>query len=431
MLKYQKNKLNTKLITDFFWVFGGNISSIIGVLAVIKILSFFLTPKDYGQYYLGITLTIFANQIFFGPLGNAFTRYYLIADTRKDLNSFLNSTYSIVVLFTKILSIIAIIFFICINFFYKIGDFNFFIYLLIISVFTGYSSIIYAYFHITLQRKKVAIYQTIDSLIKIIIIFFFLNLFQKSTNNILLAIAISSIITFLLQFHISNKYENIFFRKKVIYKKEWNKNLLDFTYPFALWGLFCWLQISSDRWFLGYFKSSEDVAKYAIIFQLGYYPPSIIIGNIVQTITPILYRKAGDAKENKMLLDSSRVTIKITFLSFLITFIGFIFTILFSKGLILIFSNSRYVELSNYLPFMVLSGGIFATAQILSIDFQSRMKLNILLHIKITTAIIGVVISFFLIKYFGLIGSVISSICFSSVYLFAIIYFSKWLRFKI
>ena len=126
-----------------------------------------------------------------------------------------------------------------------------------------------------------------------------------------------------------------------------------------------------------------------------------------------------------MLLDSSRVTIKITFLSFLITFIGFIFTILFSKGLILIFSNSRYVELSNYLPFMVLSGGIFATAQILSIDFQSRMKLNILLHIKITTAIIGVVISFFLIKYFGLIGSVISSICFS------IIYFSKWLRFKI
>jgi O-antigen/teichoic acid export membrane protein len=430
MLINLKNKPYSKLIADFFWIFGGNISSIIGILAVIKILSFFLTPNEYGQYYLGITLTIFANQIFFGPLGNAFTRYYIIAEKKNSINVFLNSTYNIAILLTKILSIIAIIFFIFLYFFYKIGNFYFYFNLFIISIFTGYSSIIYAYFHITLQRKKIAIYQTIESLIKILIISFFLYQFQKTTNNILFAISISTILTFALQFHFLYKNEIDFSINNRILDKEWKKYLFEFSYPFAIWGIFCWLQISSDRWFLGYFKSSEDVAKYAIIFQLGYYPPSIIIGNVVQTITPILYRKAGDASETKMLLDSSNVTKKITFLSFLITFLVFIFSILFSKIIIDTFSNSRYIELANYFPYMVLSGGIFATAQILSIDFQSRMKINLLLYIKIITAIIGVISSFLLIKFFGLIGSVISSIWFSSIYLFAIIYFSKWFRIK-
>jgi O-antigen/teichoic acid export membrane protein len=80
---------------------------------------------------------------------------------------------------------------------------------------------------------------------------------------------------------------------------------------------------------------------------------------------------------------------------------------------------------------MVISGGIFATAQILSIDFQSRMKIRQLLYIRIVTSIFGIILSGVAIYYFGLIGSVISSVGFSLSYLLAIIYFSKWLRIKV
>jgi O-antigen/teichoic acid export membrane protein len=422
---------NKKIINEFFWVLIGNIANIAGIMAVIKLMSYFLTPNEYGLYYLGITVSVFATQIFFGPFGNGFTRYYLISENNNELNSFLISSYTLLIKLTKIIIISSVIFFVFLYYFYGIGNFIYFISLFLIAILTGYTSIVYSYFHIIRQRRIIAFYQIFDALIKIIFVFSSLYFFDKKTENVLVSIAIGSLFIFLhqLKYLYKNKVINLKIQQKS--NTNWAKNIFDFSYPFAIWGIFGWLQISSDRWFLGYFKSSAEVAKYAIIFQLGYYPPSIVIGNLVQTITPLLYHKAGDGNDLDSLTESSSVTKKITFISIFITVIGFLVTFFFSSYFLKLLSNSKYVELSNLFPYMVVSGGVFATAQILSIDFQSRMKIKQLLYIKIGTSLFGVLFSGLTIYYFGLIGSVISSIGFSSCYLFAIVYFSKWLRIKV
>lgn len=426
-----RNPFNVKILVEFFWVLVGNIANIIGIMAVIKIMSYFLTPSEYGLYYLGITVSVFASQIFFGPFGNGFTRYFLVSENNNDFNSFLSSSFTLLLKLTKLILFTAILFFIILYFFYGIGNFLYFISLIIIAIFTGYTSIIYSYFHITRQRRVIAIYQIIDAVIKISFVYISLLYFAKKTENVLVSIAIGSLIIFLHQSYYLIKKQK--FNINIVAKSDinWSQKIFQFSYPFAIWGVFGWLQISSDRWFLGFYKSSSEVAKYAIIFQLGYYPPSIIIGNIVQTITPLLYHKAGDGNNHILLAESTNVTRKITLLSILITIIGFFIAMFFSSFFLKLLSNPRYVELSYLFPYMVISGGIFATAQILSIDFQSRMKIRQLLYIKIVTSIFGIILSGVAIYYFGLIGSVISSVGFSLSYLFAIIYFSKWLRIKV
>ena len=71
---------------------------------------------------------------------------------------------------------------------------------------------------------------------------------------------------------------------------------------------------------------------------------------------------------------------------------------------------------------MFLSGGIISTAQIISIDYQSKMKMKELMWIKILTSLIGVVCSYYFIKNFGFVGSIYSSIVFSFSYLLALLY---------
>lgn len=390
-------------------------------------MSYYLPSEEYGLYYLGISITIFANQIFFGPFGNGFSRFYLIAKTKNSIDDFFRDSLWILIKLTQIIIFVAVIFFLVSYYLLGVGNIIFFSTLIFLSIFTGYSSIFYSYFHIIRERKIIAFYQLFDAIIKVLLVFISIYYFGKNAENVLVAMSTGSLLIFIHQLYYL--YKRYGFKNQLFFNgdKVWVLEIIKFSYPFAIWGIFGWLQISSDRWFLGYFDSPNEVAKYAIVFQLGYYPPSIVIGNIVQTITPLLYDKAGDGENETSLAESSFYTRNITFLAILITFIGFVFTFCFSPLIVEFLSDLKYLVLSDYVPYMVFSGGIFSAAQILSIDFQSRLKTNHLLVIKVATSLFGVFLSGILIYNFGLLGAIIASNGFSLLYLISIIFFNRWL----
>ena len=65
--------LTNNRINDLFWIISGSSFSIIGVLVLLKFYTINLSEEEYGVYYLSLTISIFINQIFFGPLGNGFS----------------------------------------------------------------------------------------------------------------------------------------------------------------------------------------------------------------------------------------------------------------------------------------------------------------------------------------------------------------------
>jgi O-antigen/teichoic acid export membrane protein len=416
--------LSKNNISEFFWIFVGNTMSILGFLMLLKIFTKQLDEIQYGIYYLSLTVGVFINQIFFGPLGNGISRFLLIAESEDELNSFLTSSFNLA---KKIIYILSILFLILLTYLFFSNDFEYIILLIAIyisSIFSGLTSLIFSLQNIRRERKTVAKFQIFEAVVKLVLVYFLFVVFNKSANTVALGVAISSIIVFafqLLNLKINKSF--IYFKPSKCNLRQWNKNIINYSYPFALWGVFTWAQISSDRWFLELFSNTKSIAMYAVLFQIGYYPLTILMNYIVQIVTPILFSRAGDGSNEIMVKISTILNFKVAAISMAFTLIGLVFISFFHEYIIAIFASAQYYPVSFLLPYMVLSGGIFATSQILSLDFLSQLNVNKLMLIKISTAAIGVIFSFFLIKYFSLIGAVYSNLIFSCVYLIVILTF--------
>jgi O-antigen/teichoic acid export membrane protein len=418
-------KIKKDFLIEFLWILSGTVISTISLLIVNKILSYYLSKSSFGLFYIGSTLTILATQIFFGPFGNGFSRFYWVANEKDELQSFIHKTLFWIKILTFIFIFVSFtLYYLTLNI-YKI-DFYMFVLFILFAISSSYTALVYSYLNIIRKRKTIALYQIMDAILKLSFLSFIILNFDKTLKFFLFALTLCSLLILIIQII---HFQKIIFKMNRLVKgiefTDWSKKIYNFSYPFAIWGIFTWFQMSSDRYFLGYFISSENVAKYAIIFQLGYYPPSILIGNFVQTITPIFYQKISQKDNFETPEESSKIIIKMSLYSFLLVILGFICIFFLSNFIINLLSHNKYNEVAKYLPFMFLSGGIISTAQIISIDYQSKMKMKELMWIKILTSLIGVVCSYYFIKNFGFVGSIYSSIVFSFSYLLTLLYFKS------
>jgi O-antigen/teichoic acid export membrane protein len=413
-----KKHLSKKLIKEIIWVVIGNSINILGVLLILKLFTKKLSSEEYGIYYLSLTISIFIGQIFFGPLGNGISRYFAISKEEGKTAELITNSLKIckkTIIILGIFYLVTIVILIIMqksNYIFALTSTVFF------SIFSGFTSIIYSIQNINRERKLVAFFQIIETTLKISLTYFLILVFKQNANTALLANAAASLLIFIIQIWYLNKYNKILVSSNIkLINTKYIKKIINYSIPFSIWGIFAWAQISSDRWFLQSFTDTNAVAKYAVLFQIGYYPLTILMGYIVQVITPILFNTAGNGEDNSRKQKATKLNIKIAFSSLVITACSFIFVFYFHGNISNLLSSSKYIEVSKFLPYMILSGGIFATSQILSLDFLSHLKINQLMAIKISTSIFGILISFFLINKFQFIGAIFSNLSYSIIYL--------------
>jgi len=413
-----KKHLSKNLIKEIIWVVIGNSINILGVLLILKLFTKKLSSEEYGIYYLSLTISIFIGQIFFGPLGNGISRYFAISKEEGKTAELITNSLKIckkTIILLGIFYLVTIVILIIMqksNYIFALTSTVFF------SIFSGFTSIIYSIQNINRERKLVAFFQIIETTLKISLTYFLILVFKQNANTALLANAAASLLIFIIQIWYLNKYNKILVSSNInLINTKYIKKIINYSIPFSIWGIFAWAQISSDRWFLQSFSDTNAVAKYAVLFQIGYYPVTILMGYIVQVITPILFNTAGNGEDNSRKQKATKLNIKIAFSSLVITVCSFIFVCYFHGNISNLLSSSKYIEVSKFLPYMILSGGIFATSQILSLDFLSHLKINQLMAIKISTSIFGILISFFLINKFQFIGAIFSNLGYSIIYL--------------
>ena len=427
MVKYFFNKH----LGEFLWVVIGNTVNILGVLLVIKLFTKQLSQEEYGIYYLSLTVGIFVNQIFFGPLGNSVSRYYLISVEKFQVKDLLYTSSDLV---KKIIIILTILLFFTLAFIIKVDGYRFVVLIIstyFYSIFSGLSSIISSLQNINRERKTVAFFQILDAFIKIVFTYVFILFFAKSANVVAVSSAFSAFVLLIFQIIVFRKNVGIFrFQKDCKHIGYWDKKLISFSLPFSIWGIFTWAQISSDRWFLQMYSDNNSIAQYAVLFQIGYYPLTILMGFVVQTITPFLFSRAGDGIDPKKNASSTNLNLKVAFLSIILTVFAFFFVFVFHDFIAILLTSSKYYEISKFFPFMIFSGGLFATSQILSLDFISHLRINELMAVKIITSSLGILFSYLFIRNFGFVGAIYSNFSFSFMYLLTIFIIIIY-RFKI
>jgi O-antigen/teichoic acid export membrane protein len=401
-----------RLFKEGFWVILGQVMAVFGSLVGVRILTGLMDPSAYGELALGMTAATLVNQSVLGPLGGGILRFYAPAVEQADLGGYLKavrrlalSATGIIVLFMSMIIFVLLI----------SGRMPWAVVLIaatIFAVLSGYNAILSGIQNAARQRSIVALHQGAESWIRFLVAAGLMLYFGATSVVAMMGYSLAVLLVLGSQ--------SFFFQKVVpvggVNKpsaRSWQKQMWDFSWPISVFGMFTWMQLVSDRWALGVFATTKDVGLYAALFQIGYYPMSMVTGTAMQFFAPIFYQQSGDACDTQRNARVKDLSWSLTLLALAGTGVVSLAAFLFHGLIFKIFVAGEYVSVSYLLPWMLLAGGIFAAGQMLALNLQSQMKTRVMMTAKIVTALLGVILNIAGAYWYGTAGIVAASILFS------------------
>lgn len=410
--------------------FGPLISLVIGFLTV-PIITRIVTPAEYGY---GVLFLITTNLIFIiSSLGmdQSFIRYYY--EEKNKLKLFIQCIK--ISLFGGILiSIILLIFKdYIINLFFEnlLLKEQILIYIcLILSIFIN---TFFRFFQLVIRmEQKGALFSLIQIGLKsfeIIFFFIFLNIFSNHIFALVLSQIINITLVLILLYptvykllfksthDIKNSFKDSFKDRQKI------KKMIKYGFPFIGTLLLAWSFQFIDRTLLSLLSNSEQVGLYSSAFKIS----SLLVSIQVIFTTywvPIVLKKVNSSNIKDFLLKSLNTITPIVIL------IGLLLT--FLKEKIVNLFGGEFAEASVLIPFVLAFPIMYTISEITSIGILIGKKTIYNLYINLITLIIGILLNYNLIQYYGAVGAAIgTSIIYLVFYILRTIYGLKSFRFDI
>jgi O-antigen/teichoic acid export membrane protein len=404
-----------RLAKEGSWIIIGQVTSVAGMLVLVRVLTEYLSPEEYGQLALGITLAGLVNQVVMGGVGAGIGRFYSIAAEKQDLGGYLHATRRLLTYATLAVVVIGLILILSL---YGLGHSQWVglaVAALLFAILSGYNSTLNGIQNGARQRSIVAFHGGLDAWFKTLLAVCLILWLGASSMAVVTGYACSSLLVTVSQL--------IFLRRTIPpqqepiqYQQPWLPQIWAYSVPFSIFGIFTWMQQASDRWALQTFATSSEVGQYAVLFQLGFTPIALITGMATSFLGPILYQRAGDATNQARSDNVHQLSWRITKLSLIITLLGFAITFTLHEQLFNILVATEYRSSSYLLPWVVLAGGIFASGQMLALKLMSEMKASAMTTAKIATALTGVLLNVLGAMHAGVHGVIGAVIVFSGMY---------------
>ncbi len=413
-----------RLSKEGFWIVLGQAMAVLGALVGVRLLTELLDPTAYGELALGMTLATLVNQTVLGPLGNGVTRFYAPALEQRDVGGYLNAVRRLVLSATGIIVLLILLAVAGLLVAGRTDWIAIVIAAFLFAILSGYTSILNGIQNAARQRSIVALHQGMESWARFLVAAGLLLWLGATSTVAMVGYAAATILV------LGSQY--VFFRKTIhkigaaAAQGSWERQIWKYSWPFSIFGIFTWAQLASDRWALGLFATTQEVGLYAVLFQLGYYPMSMASGIATQFLAPIFYQRAGDASDSRRNAHVSNLSWRLTGLALSATGIVFFAALLLHAQIFRVFVAKEYGTVSHMLPWVMLSGGVFAAGQTVALNLMSQMKTHAMMGAKIITALLGVTFNFVGAYWYGTTGIVIAGVLFSVSYFIWMAVLSKY-----
>lgn len=405
------------------WVVAGQISSVLGLLASLRVLTETLPPKAFGEFTLGLTLAFFASQIIFGPIINGIVRYYSIASQASQTTEYFLACRA---LLRRAVTLTAVIGLLMAVAFWVLDHQHWTLIILAataLAMASGYSGALGNMLTAARQRAWVACQQGLEPWIKLLCALVASLLLGKTGASPLIGYALGHTLSGLLLHAIARRMMRDVPPSP---PGNWRSQIWEYARPFLLFGIFTWANISSDRWALQHFAGPQEVGLYSTAFMLGYSPMVTLSTVLVQLALPIIYQSSSPTPSstdpNWAWSRAKRQCDLLAGAIVLVTALAWSIAYWSHERIFAIFIAHDYRSASVLMPWMVLAGGFFSAGEAAALFLNSSMRSHMQIMPKIITALIGVVLNMLGAWLFGSEGVVFSVLTFS------ILYFS-WLRY--
>lgn len=405
-----------RLAKESSWIVAGQIASVLGALALVRLLTEHLDPAQYGQLALGLTVATLVNQVVLGGISGGICRFYSIAVEKQNLHGYLRDSRRLLGYATLAVVAIGLVLMVgmfCLGYSHWMGLAAA---ALVFSVLSGFNGTLSGIQNAARQRAVVAFHGGLDAWLKILLAMGVMLWLGNSSIAVVIGYSCSSLLVSVSQ---------LFFLRCTIPQEgmgagghtQFIQQMWAYSWPFSVWGIFTWAQLVSDRWALVAFASTDEVGLYAVLFQLGYAPIALVTGMAVTFLGPILYQRSGDTTDHARNANVHRLSWRMTFISLMVTFLGIIIAFTMHEWIFRLLVAVEYRKISYLLPWLVMAGGIFAAGQMLGLKLMSEMKTAKMVSAKIVTALLGVLFNIYGALVAGLPGVVGAVVAFSLIYL--------------
>ena len=155
-------------------------------MALVRTLTQYLDPNEYGQLALVMTLVTLVGQVVMGGIGNGIGRYYSIAVEKEDLDNYWESSKELYKYAALIVTIFGILF---ISILWGVNESQWIgiaTATVALSLLNGYSGILNSIQNAARQRAIVACHGGLESWMKIIIAVGIIMCFGKNSMSVII-----------------------------------------------------------------------------------------------------------------------------------------------------------------------------------------------------------------------------------------------------
>lgn len=406
-----------RLAKEGSWVVAGQVASVVGALVLVRVLTEYLSPTQYGDLALALTLGILVCQVAFSGAMPGILRFYTVAADKGETSQYFVASKRIMRLATYAAAGLGLLLWCGLLLVGRIEWLGLVAIAIMFSILGSYNTTFSMIQNAARQRQVVALHSALDAWLKVLLVIALLSWTVKTTEMVVVA--------YLMALLLVLGSQSIFIKRLIVRSptdnkdeaNRWSAQIWLYSKPFVIFNSFTWLQSSSDRWALETFATTQDVGLYSVLMQLGYAPISMLTGLAMTFISPILFQRSGDATEYARNHSANQLAWKLTIMALALTAVVFLIALLFHEWIFRLFVADEYRFVSSLLPWMVLAGGLFAAGQVISLKLMSDMNTQALIVPKVVTSIAGTLFSFGGAYFSGLEGVVIALVTFSILHL--------------
>lgn len=383
-------------------------------LLFIRYMSYSVDKIDYGNFVLLQTLIAGLSAVLLQIPGQSFDRFY---NKTEDKVSFVNEFRTILIFINFISLLIIILYGIIMDKFSIDILFILLLYFIILNNYVLNQKV----FLLNLERGKYFYLKLLEAFSKFIFPILSYMYFQ-SLESLLIGIAIGYIFSYILLVYYLKEYPYKFIVNFVNIKKYFL-----YSYPILFVSIFTWGISFSDRYFIDYYLSTEDVAIYALLAMVA--GVGQIVGQIYFMYTePKIYKKYEN-NTNETFNDIKNYLLKLVFIFIVLGIVAMllpkqVYTILLEEEIIY---NEYY-----FITFMILLVSIFANI----LHIAHHMYLKLIERLDILSYILGVaflinLIGNTFISEFGIMAAAISTlVSYFSILIMQILFMRRFSKIK-
>ena len=391
------------------WIIIGQAGTAVAGLFGIKLLTNVLGPAEFGKLALANTLiALISTNFLFGPLGAGIMRFWAISKSKGNLKGFYAASKQLKQQTIAISIVVSIVLALSVAFFKGMEWAALFAVSTAAGIFDGWSGLRRSVFTAARKRPLVACLNIGNAFSRPVIaaclvLLISVSAFWAMAGYLVAAILLVLVAEYFYVNIVSSTSTSILDKNTATNIK---KDIISFSWPFAIWGIFGWLHMSCDKWALQAFHGPEIVGVFAVVSQLAVYPLVFGSGFLSTLVVPVAYQRAGDLTQYQRVMSAYRLLafITIAYISGLLLLMWFFF--IFHHNLILLISNIKFAEFSFLLPWVTGAWGLFYLGQVLSNFGMLANKTSVYIAPKIVAAIIAGISTFYLSPRYGATGVV-------------------------